>query len=144
MACGWGRPCRGALGTSATCCALRGCAIREWIVCREEAPGRALDAVRTLTREKADDQVAAGNETEFASAVCEAASATDSDEWCGYPPDRLVDTWVGDLVWGPLNGSGHRDTARRWRDENPVRPAPPAGPCNRRGLAYVWERTGDR
>ncbi len=119
-----GRACRGTSGEPGTCVAPGGCAMEDWIVCRERRPIRARHAVRALARNQAAGQVTPEREDELASAVAESAFGFAATDLRRYPPDRTVDTWVGDLVVQVLG-------ERPWKHDGDGYPLPPAG--------WTWE-----
>jgi len=135
LAHGEGRACRGSSGKPGTCCAPGGCTMQFWIVCREEQPQRARDAVRALAREQAAEWVYDGLEDETANAIAEVALGLTTAELTRKPLDRTVETMVGDLLWEVLGGSGGQRPLARWRHDGRARPSPPEG--------WTWQKLLD-
>ena len=128
-------PCRGEAGKPGTCAAAGGCSIGEWIACRENQQPRARHAVKALARDQVGGRVCAGLEDDGANAVAEVALGIAVAELVLFPPDRLVDTWVGDLVFDLLCGCPGGGPLARWKGGGPGPPSPPEG--------WTWARLLD-
>lgn len=96
---GDGGACRGATWEPGTCSTPWGCTMAEWGVCRKEQPERARDAVRSLAMNLAGGRDASESETDLLEAVADRAFAADPGQISRCPAERVLSTWVSDLLW---------------------------------------------
>lgn len=130
---GDGGNCRGASGEPGTCSAPGGCMMAEWIVCRKERSERARDAVRALAEDLANGRDASESEADLLEAVADRAFAAAPGPISRNPVDRLLSTWVSDLLWEearirsaeamPVYGGHSPSLPKGWKDWKEVRDA---------------------
>lgn len=109
--------CAGAQADSGKCAAPLACTVERWCACRSERIACARHAVSVLAHRHASERARPSAEESVAVCVTSAVLGLPATRLKQFPPDRLFDTLVSDLVWDALSGRG-----RPGEDRSP--PAP--------------------